>query len=198
MRRRRMFPVFKAALEAGNYSDLPELPPAVDPQVYLSRNSVPQPFHLVCGKDSVIVQMSGEAVVHLRDSSVNRFTLVPGDHVYVPAGTPHRIVPLTESVQLRYKAPTAGMEGVAWYCEQCGLELAGAEWDTSVVVPQRAYLQACVAFNETEELRRCRGCGTEHPSIDLGAFASWAEIAAALEEERVAELEKSAPLAAQP
>jgi mannose-6-phosphate isomerase-like protein (cupin superfamily) len=187
MKRRRMFPAFKAALEAGNYSDLPELPAAVDPQVYLSRNSVPQPFHLVCGKDTVLVQMSGEAVVHLRDSSVNRFNLVPGDHVYVPAGTPHRVIPLTESVQLRYKAPKAGLEGVVWFCEHCGRELAGADWDTSVVVPQRAYLQACAAFNESDDLRTCRGCGAEHPSIDLGLFAAWDEIATALEAERAAE-----------
>ncbi len=198
MKRRRMFPAFKAALDAGNYTDLPELPATVDPQVYLSRNTVPQPFHLICGKDTVLVQMSGEAVVYLKDSSVNYFNLAPGDHIYVPAGTPHRIVPLTESVQLRYKAPRAGMEGVAWFCEQCGLQLAGAEWDTSVVVPQRAYLQACAAFNASDKLRVCRGCGAEHPSIDLELFTSWEEVAAALEEERVAELEKSMTLAAHP
>jgi 3-hydroxyanthranilate 3,4-dioxygenase len=191
-----MFPAFKAALDAGNYTDLPELPATVDPQVYLSRNSVPQPFHLVCGKDTVIAQMSGEAVVYLKDSSVNRYNLVPGDHVYVPAGTPHRIVPLTESVQLRYKAPSAGMEGVTWFCEQCGFELARAEWDTVEVVPQRAYLETCAAFNDSE-FRTCRRCGTRHPAIDLELFASWNDVATALEEERAAELAKSEALTGQ-
>lgn len=192
MKRRRMFQAFKAALDASNYTDLPELPATVDPQVYLSRNTVPQPFHLVCGKDTVIAQMSGEAVVHLKDSSVNSYNLVPGDHVYVPAGTPHRIVPLTESVQLRYKAPNAGMEGVSWFCEKCGGELARTEWDTSVVVPQRAYLWACEAFNANQKLRACRACGTEHALIDLTLFASWDVVASGLEEERAAAQEKAA------
>lgn len=197
MKRRRMFPTFKAALDVGNYTDLPELPATVDPQVYLSRNSVPQPFYLVCGKDTVIAQMSGEAVVYLKDSSVNSYNLVPGDHVYVPAGTPHRIIPISESVQLRYKAPNAGMEGVTWFCERCGLELVRAEWDTAAVVPQRGYLEASAAFNDSQ-LRTCRGCGTQHPAIDLEPFASWNDVATALEEERAAELAKSEALSAQP
>jgi hypothetical protein len=194
MKRRRMFQTYKAAIEAGDYTELPELPAVVDPQVYLSRNSVPQPFYLICGKDTVVAQMSGEAVMYLKDSSVNSFKLAPGDNVYVPAGTPHRIVPLSVSVQLRYKAPSAGMEGVAWFCDACGRELARAEWDTSVVVPQRGYLDACTAFNADQPKRTCRGCGTEHPAIDLGPFSSWHDVAAALEEERAAQAEKSARL----
>lgn len=190
MKRRRMFSSFKAALEAGNYTELPELPATVDPQVYLSRNSVPQPFYLVCGKDTVLVQMSGEAVVHLKDSSVNSFTLAAGDHVYVPAGTPHRVLPRTESVQLRYKAPHAGLEGVTWFCESCSVELARVEWDTAHVVPQRAYLEACALFNDSE-LRTCRTCGTRQPAIDLEPFASWNDVAAALEQERAAELARN-------
>lgn len=194
MKRRRMFQVFKAAAEAGNYAELPELPATVDPQVYLSHNSVPQPFYLICGKDTVIAQMSGEAVVHLKDSAVNSFNLVPGDHVYVPAGTPHRVVPLTASVQLRYKAPKAGLEGVAWFCEQCGNELAHAEWDTDVVVPQRGYLRACESFNASDPLRVCGRCGAEHPPVQLDLFGAWSDIAAGLEAERAAEREKSAAL----
>lgn len=197
MKRRRMFQAFKAAHDVGNYADVPELPATVDPQVHLSRNSVPQPFHLVCGKDTLIAQMSGEAVVYLKDSSVNSFTMVPGDNVYIPAGTPHRIVPMTQSVQLRYKAPHAGMEGAAWFCEKCGSELARAEWDTEEVVPQRGYYQACEAFNANEKLRTCRNCDTQAPPIDLELFSSWTDVADALEAERTAEQEKDAALAAQ-
>lgn len=196
MKRRRMFQTFKAAVEAGNYTDLPELPATVDPQLHLSRNSVPQPFFLVCGKDTVVAQMSGEAVVHLKDSSVNRFNLVAGDHVYVPAGTPHRIIPLTESVQLRYKAPHAGMEGAAWFCEGCGAELARAEWDTEIVVSQRAYFQACEAFSADERLRVCRVCAVVHPPVELELFTAWNDIADGLEAERTAALEKQLALAA--
>lgn len=196
MKRRRMFSAFKAAQEVGNYTDVPELPATVDPQVCLSRNSVPQPFYLICGKDTLIAQMSGEAVVYLKDSSVNSFSMEPGDNVYIPAGTPHRIVPMTQSIQLRYKAPIAGMEGVAWFCDKCGSELARAEWDTEEIVPQRGYYQASEAFNANDKLRVCQGCDTEHPSINLELFAAWNDVADALEAERAAEQKKSAALAA--
>jgi hypothetical protein len=181
-----MFQAFKAAGQAGDYTELPMLPAHVDPQVYLSRNSVAQPFFLVCGKDTVIAQLSGEAKLLLRDSSVNTFALAPGDNVYVPAGTPHRLVPLTESVQLRYKAGKAGLEGVAWFCEECGLELCRAEWDTAEAVSHRAYYDACRAFNDDPQARACRRCGAEHPSIDLDQFTAWLGIAKELEDERAA------------
>lgn len=198
MKRRRMFQTFKAANEACEYTELPMLPVQVDPQVYLSRNSVAQPFFLICGKDTVIAQMSGEAQLLLKDSSVNTFTLTPGDNVYIPAGTPHRLVPLTDTVQLRYKAGKAGLEGVAWFCEQCGLELCRAEWDTAEVVSQRAYYDACRAFNENAQVKVCRRCGGEHPSVDLDRFTAWIDIAAALDDERAAATEKTAQLSAHP
>jgi 3-hydroxyanthranilate 3,4-dioxygenase len=191
-----MFQAFKASGEAGDYTELPMLPAHVDPQVYLSRNSVPQPFFLICGKDTVIAQLSGEAQLQLRDSSVNTFALGPGDNVYVPAGTPHRIVPLTEVVQLRYKAVKAGLEGVAWFCEECGLELCRAEWDTAAVVSQRAYYDACLAFNDDPQARACRRCGAEHPRIDLDRFTAWLGIAKELADERAAAEKAAAGLPA--
>ena len=42
-----------------------------------------------------------------------------------------RYVPTTESLQTRYKADPAGLEGVAWFCDGCGTEIAREEWDTS-------------------------------------------------------------------
>src|SRR5881397_2043913 len=46
MDRRRMLHTFKAAQEVGNYEDVPVLPADVDPQLYMSRNAVAQPFYL--------------------------------------------------------------------------------------------------------------------------------------------------------
>ena len=71
MNRRRMLHAFAA--EVGEYEDAAVLPEETDPQLYLSRNRQPQPFHLICSKDNVLSQLSGAADVHLRDSSVNRF-----------------------------------------------------------------------------------------------------------------------------
>jgi hypothetical protein len=177
MERRRMLHAFKAAWSIGNYDDVPVLPAKIDPQLLLSRNSVAQPFHLICSKDSVVVQMSGEAVIYLKDSSVNRFAMVVGDHIYVPGGTPHRIVPTGECVQIRYKSRYAGLEGVAWYCPGCDRELHRVEWDTADTVSQQACYEACVAFNDDESARRCGDCGAQHPHIDMEPFATWTHVA---------------------
>src|SRR6185312_11278829 len=95
----------------------------IDPQLHLSRNRVKQPFFLICEQDTMLAQMSGEARVEFRAGPVRYFDMTVGDFVYVPAGTPHRIVPKTESVHLRYKAEKPGLEAVAWYSEATGRHL---------------------------------------------------------------------------
>lgn len=183
MDRRRMLHTFKAAQEVGNYEEVPVLPINVDPQLYLSRNSVPQPFYLICSKDTVVVQLAGTAAMHLKDSSVNRFTMNVGDHVYIPAGTPHRILPSEESIQIRYKPRSAGLEGIAWYCPGCDRELYRLEWDTAETISQDAYHDGCLEFNSTDGLRRCSGCGALHPHIDVEPFGAWKPLAEQLRKE---------------
>lgn len=183
MDRRRMLHAFKAAQEIGNYEEVPVLPAKVDPQLYMSRNAVPQPFYLICEKDTVVVQMSGTAEMYLKDSSVNRFAMDVGDHIYVPAGTPHRIVPSGESVQMRYKPRSAGLEGIAWYCPGCDRELHRYEWDTAETISQDVYFDGCLAFNEDETLRHCSACGAQHPRIDMSPFAAWKPLAQQLRAE---------------
>ncbi|MEU0507923.1 MULTISPECIES: hypothetical protein [unclassified Amycolatopsis] len=183
MARRRMLNGLKAAQDLGDYADTPVLPATLDPQAHLSRNTVAQPFWLLCGKDTVIAQLSGSAVVHLKDSSVKWFTLELGDHVYIPAGTPHRILPTEEGVQIRYKARNPGLEGVAWYCPGCDGEVHRVEWDTADTISQQAYYDACAEFNDNEALRTCSACGTRHPLIDMAPFAGWPEVARQLRDE---------------
>ncbi|HUY18587.1 MAG TPA: hypothetical protein VMV15_05110 [Candidatus Binataceae bacterium] len=179
MVRKRAFNIFQQAHEAGPYDEYPVLPPDIDPQLHLSRNDRPQPFFLVCEHDCVLAQMAGQATVIFKDANVLRFALRPGDFVYVPAGTPHRIVPESESIQIRYKAREAGWEGAAWYCEHCGAELWRAEWNSAEQIPQDGYWQSCQAFNEDAAHRTCAGCGTVADQIDLSAYR-WREIAAEL------------------
>jgi 3-hydroxyanthranilate 3,4-dioxygenase len=174
-----MLNAFKAATELGSYDEFPVLVPGINPQVYLSRNTWPQPFFLVCERDCVLVQQAGSARVYFKDSSVLWHDLGPGDVAYVPAGTPHRFVPAIDSLVARYKAEPAGLEGVAWYCEACGHELDRVEWDTADELPQEGYLRACAGFNADERRRTCARCGSLHPSIDLDAFR-WQAIAAEL------------------
>src|SRR6202044_4246615 len=118
MNRRRMLHPFKT--ELGEYEDAAVLPVDTDPQLYLSRNRRPQPFHLICSKDNVLSLISGAAHVHLRDSSVNRFRMDVGDHVYIPAGTPHRIVPVAEGGSPPVPTPGAGLPGAARGCGRRG------------------------------------------------------------------------------
>ena len=180
MDRKRMLNGFKAAAEVGPYDEFPVLVAGIDPQVYLSRNDRPQPFYLICEKDSLLAQMAGTGRLLMKYSSVLWEPMQPGDFVYIPAGTPHRYMPTTESLQTRYKAEPAGLEGVAWFCEACGTEIARDEWDTAEQLPQDGYWAACQNFNATLERRTCLSCGQVHPEVDLSGLR-WRDIAAQLQ-----------------
>ncbi|HXP93011.1 MAG TPA: hypothetical protein VN905_06035 [Candidatus Binatia bacterium] len=168
MRRKNRFDTFKEAPNRGSYDDFPMLELGIDPQLHLSRNTVAQPFFLICEQDTVLAQLSGEARIEFRNSSVNYFNLALGDYVYIPGGTPHRILPKTESIQLRYKAEHPGLEAVAWY-DDSGAEIERVTWDCADELPQEAYLRACTARD-----------------IDVSPFR-WAEVAKEIRETEAAE-----------
>src|SRR5215467_8669507 len=167
MDRKRMLNGFKAATEVGAYDEFPVLVPGIDPQVYLSRNDRPQPFYLICEKDTLLVQMTGTGRLYMKYSPVLWEPMQPGDFVYVPAGTPHRYVPINESVQTRYKPEPAGLEAVAWFCYGCGREIIREEFDTTERLPQAVYLEACQAFNASVQRRTCANCEQVHAEVDL-------------------------------
>lgn len=164
MDRRRMLHAFKAAREVGNYEDAAVLPENVDPQLHLSTNTLPQPFYLVCEKDTVLGQMSGAALVRLRASTVNRFDLEPGDMLYVPAGTPHCIEPRSASVQIRYKVRASEREGAVWTCPACDEQVARLDWRLTDP-PSASYVAACEWFNEHIAGSDCPHCGDVVPPV---------------------------------
>ena len=165
-----------AAPAAGNYGEMPVLGSEIDPQLYLSRNDKPQPFHLICQKDTVLVQMSGKGRLEFAEGPARWYSMDVGDFIYVPGGAATRYVPETASVQYRYRAREAGLEAVAWYCPKCGGEIARRTFDTAKTLSQEGYQQACDWFNAAAENRTC-GCGAVHEPLDL-AGTRWAAIAA--------------------
>ncbi|HWE75403.1 MAG TPA: Rieske 2Fe-2S domain-containing protein [Stellaceae bacterium] len=173
MRRKNRFETYKEAADRGNYDEFPMLELGIDPQLHLSRNTVAQPFFLICEQDTILAQMSGTARIEFRNSPANYFNMALGDFVYVPGGTPHRLVPQTESVHLRYKAAQPGLEAVAWY--KGDEEVARVTWDCAKELPQEAYLRACRAFNADASLRKGL------PAIDLTPF-QWDKIGAEVKE----------------
>ncbi len=177
--RKKMIHAFETARECGPYDELPVLVADRDPQLHLSRNDRPQPFHLICSRDTLLAQLVGHATLYLEYSPVRYHRLEPGDVVYIPAGTPNRLVPDDESVNLRYKALHAGLEGVAWFCEECGQEIHRVEFDTDNSIPQDEYWKGCEAFNADAEHQRCPGCGAEHAPVDLSGIR-WLEVAEAI------------------
>jgi hypothetical protein len=179
LERKKMIHAFETARHCGPYDELPVLVADRDPQLHLSRNDRSQPFHLICSRDSLLAQLAGQAILYLEYSPVRYHRLEPGDVVYVPAGTPNRLVPDEASVNLRYKALHAGLEGVAWFCDQCGQEVHRVEFDSDISIPQEEYWKACEAFNAEAELRRCRVCGTDHPAVDLTGIR-WLDVAEAI------------------
>ena len=176
MAREHMVFSFQAAAKAGNYDERPMLPNDVDLQVHLSRNNRQQPFWLICEHDTLITTLSGEGTVEFKDAPVLRHTYKTGDYIYVPAGTPTRILPEKRSVQYRYKAADAGLEGVAWYCEKCGRELYREVWDTADELSQVAYQRITVKFNGNSNRRKCKGCGKVHPKVDMRGLG-WEKLA---------------------
>lgn len=166
MRRRRMQQTFKLAAEVGFFDEYPVLPGGIDPQLTISLADRPQPFFLVCEKDTIIVQMTGRARVEFKKTSVLFVATKPGDFVYVPAGTPHKFVPDEDCIFYRYKAEHAGLEAVAWYCESCGQEIHRVTWDTTQELPQEGYSRAISEFNEMESLRKCKACSRVHLPAD--------------------------------
>ena len=167
MRRKNRFETYKEAASRGNYDEFPMFERGVDPQLHLSRNSVPQPFFLICEQDTVIAQMSGTAKIEFRNSPANYFNLALGDFVYVPGGTPHRLVPQTESIHLRYKAEHAGLEAAAWY--KGADEVGRVTWDCAKELPQEGYLRACRNVQQRYDSAQ-RLAGDRPRAVPLGRY----------------------------
>ena len=183
MARKKTFHVFKEAGKTGPYDERPMLPDSIDIQVFMNRNDRPQPFHLICEKDTLICQISGKGRVDFMDTCIRHYPLVAGDYIYVPAGAPHRLIPDGENVTVRYKAQNAGLEGVAWYCNKCSNELFREVWDTAETISHEAYLRLTEKFSENLELRTCDECGDIHDPVDLGPY-HWESVAEEVREEQ--------------
>jgi hypothetical protein len=137
----------------------------------------------------MLAQMSGAARVEFPKSPIRYFDMAIGDLVYVPGGTPHRMVAQTESIHLRYKADAPGLEAVAWY-SAAGAETGRITWDCAEELPQEAYLRACNAFNADAKLRTCPVTGTVASPIDMSPF-HWADVAAEIRAAEKDELERA-------
>jgi len=174
--RKKTFQAWREAAKLGPYDEMPMLPDDKQVQVHLSRNDRPQPFYLICGKDSLLSLISGAAKVEFKGTAVDHFALTPGSFAYVPAGAPHRIVPTESSVMMRYKQMHAGLEGMAWYCDNCDAEIFREVWDTAATLPQAKYDEVSSRFAADASLRTCRHCGATHPAPDLEGFR-WSEVA---------------------
>lgn len=165
--------------ELGPYDELPLIPAHIDPQITLSRNDRPQPSYLIFERDSLLGTMTGRGHLELRTATVQRFDLEPGDYVYVPKRTPHRIVPHEPMIQFRCKAQPAGLEAAVWYCDACGAELWRYEFDADVEIPQAAWWSALESFNADEPRRTCAGCGAVAPVVSTDGLR-WTEMADAI------------------
>lgn len=162
--RRKTLNVLKDSTKTwGSFDDFPVAPAGVDPSPHLSRSTVPQPFHLVSSLDEVLITMSGEGEVRLRDEDRTVFHVGPGDVVYVPACVPCQIVPATELVQVRLKSTPPLQEAAAWFCEECDALVHSEEFVTDL--PQRAYWDALCGYNADPTRRTCPACGHVNPEV---------------------------------
>ncbi|MBB6123096.1 hypothetical protein [Sphingobium subterraneum] len=170
IRRKNTFNILREGQRLASFDEFPMLRPEVDPQLHASMNSVDQPFHLECEKDTVVAQMSGRSRIEFKDGPTRFFDAVPGDLVYVPGRAVHRIRTVEPGLVLRYKAKDSGGEAAIWLCEGCGEQLARHEWDNAAETPQEQYQTGCERFNSDASKRRCPSCGRDHDPIDLSPF----------------------------
>lgn len=182
IQRGRIHFLFNPELDVADYDDLPLLPADIDPQMHLSLNSHPQPFWLACEKDVVLANLAGRAEIQFRDPHISQYPVEEGDYVYVPARTPHRILPEGGALQMRYKAAAPGLEAAIWYCEGCGAEVWRHEFDTAGTPSQRGWQEAVDTFNGDVSLRSCGACDAEHPPADVTG-TRWSDVADALDRE---------------
>lgn len=178
--RSRFADAFELAAEAGPYGFWPMLPPGLDPQFHVSLNDRPQPFHLVHEHDAVLVHFTGHGSVRFPEGPVRWHPLVPGDHVYLPAGLPYRVVTQERCVQLLMKAAVPALEAVAFSCESCERLIDRVDVDPGDDPVQRHYHRICSAFNDDDDRRRCPACGTVAPAVDLTPY-TWLDIADQIE-----------------
>ena len=176
MQGKLQFLTFKEASKLGDYDEMPMLPPDRDPQMFLSTNSVPQPFHVVHEKDTLILQMSGAGKLEFHDSSIRYFNVRVGDFVYIPAGVPTRFFPSEPGAQYRLRAREPGAEGVIFFSDHADCELFRHMWDTRETSIHQGYLDAVEEFNRLSVNRTCLESGVVHDPIDVSRFR-WADIA---------------------
>jgi len=145
-------------------TEVDQLADGGDLRACLSRVDSARPFFVICANDTVLNQVAGTGTLQLRLSNVRTHRLEPGDIVYLPAGTPHRYVPATESVQLKYKAAIPGAEAAAWYCRRCETELFRHTFDTSSLPVDEGYAAGVTAFAAGQP-HDCPECGlAERPT----------------------------------
>lgn len=180
-RRKNGFNLFREAAKLSSFDEFPMLRPEVDPQIHLSRNDVDQPFHLICEKDTVIGQFSGESRVEFVDGPVRYFDLAAGDFTYVPAAAAHRVRTVTPGVMLRYKAREPGNETILWLCDSCRGELGRYDVNATAQPVQLGYQAASEKYNAELAGKDCPTCGTVAPPVDLAHFR-WQAVAEKLAE----------------
>ena len=169
IRRKNALNILKEADKLRSFDDFPVLRDEVDPQLHVSRNETDQPFWLESEKDTVLAQVSGRSQVAFRDGPVRYFDLTPGEFVYVPGGSTHRILTAEPGVVLRYKARLTGEEAVRWFCRGCDTPLFSHRHDGEGPV-QASYADAIDLFNDDEGRRACPVCQTVHPPVDISLF----------------------------
>lgn len=175
-KRKKTINTFKEGKKTwGSYDDFPLAAVGVDPAPHLSRNSVAQPFHLVTSRDELLVTMAGTGTVEFRSpSGVKTLDFEAGTVTYLPARMPSRVLPATESLQVRLKAATPNQEAAAFFCTSCDALLHSVEFVTDL--PQQNYWDAVIGFNGSTEQRTCAKCGTVADPVDLSGVA-WNDVA---------------------
>ncbi|CAG8975489.1 hypothetical protein HYALB_00004808 [Hymenoscyphus albidus] len=97
---------------------------------------------------------------HLTSPLFREIIIREGELFLLPPNTPHNPVRFRDTVGivLEQKRPEGSEDALRWYCRSCGLVVDEARFHCTDLGSQ--IKKAVEGFKNSEERRRCKGCGT--------------------------------------
>lgn len=112
--------------------------------------------------EELFYQLEGNIEVHIQEDRTKKtMKLGPGDMYLHPAGVPHSPVRHKNSIGLvieRKRTDISAKDGLLWFCDNCNNLLHEVYFP--LIDIEKDFLGHFKDFYNSEELRKCKNCGT--------------------------------------
>lgn len=121
-------------------------------------------YHVNPGEE-LFYQLQGDIVLKvIEDGQPRDIPIKQGDIFLLPAGVPHSPQRPANTVGLVVEQPRASTEPqhLRWYCPKCHAIVHDTQFQPADIGKQ--IKEALERFNNSVELRTCKGCGNVYPA----------------------------------